>query len=116
MKKLAQLYYINSFNLGHKCIFNCDSLTILQMSLRVTSAEFQANLTDRKGFSKLRAYCLSGQQAAQTEQQAHVHLAAVETKASHCPLQRMCRGRKRKRQSRGEGRKRATAEKYFCFF
>lgn len=48
-----QLYYINSFYPGHKGVFDCDSLIILQMSLTVTSAKFQANLTDRKEFSKL---------------------------------------------------------------
>lgn len=53
MKKLMQLYYINSFYPGHKYVFKCDSLTILLMSLTVSSAKFQANLTDRKGFSKL---------------------------------------------------------------
>lgn len=52
MKKLMQLYYINSFYPGHKGVFDCDSLTILQMSLTVTSAKFQANLTDRKELSK----------------------------------------------------------------
>lgn len=110
IKKLMQLYYINSLYPGHKCVFDYDSLTILQMSLTVTSAKFQANLTDRKGFSKLL------QQATQREQPAHVHLAAVETKASPCPFQRICGGRKRRRQSRGKGRKRATAEKDFFFF
>lgn len=53
MKKLMQLYYINSFYPGHTGVFDCDSLIILQMSLTVTSAKFQANLTDRKEFSKL---------------------------------------------------------------
>lgn len=53
MKKLMQLYYMNSFYPDRKCVFDCDSLTILQMSLTVISAKFQARLTDRKRFSKL---------------------------------------------------------------